>query len=89
MMWPELFGRLWEQVALPVMVSLLTYVILILFKHRVEEIEQGPRPERLWRPLLAANLGLCISHAGIVGIFIALEHYQRPIVQLKDRGTME
>jgi hypothetical protein len=64
-MWPELFGQFWEQVALPVMVSVLAYVVLILFKHRAEEIEQGPRPERPWRPLLTANLGLCISHAGI------------------------
>ena len=48
-----------------------------------------PRAERLWRPLLAANLGLCISHAGIVGIFVTLEHYQRSVEQLKDRSTRE
>jgi hypothetical protein len=71
------------------MVVVLAYVILILFKHPAEEIEQGPRAERLWRPLLAANLGLCISHAGVVGIFVTLEHYQRPVEQLKDRSTRE
>ena len=49
------------------MVVVLAYVVLILFKYPAEEIEQGARVERLWRPLLAANLGFCISHAGIVG----------------------
>ena len=70
-------------------VGVLAYVVLILFKHPAEENEQGPRAERLCRPLLAANLGLCIWHAGIVGIFVTLEHYQRPVEQLKDRSTRE
>ena len=56
----------------------LAYVVLILLKHPAEVIEQGPRAERLWRPLLAANLGLCISHAGIVGIFVTLEPINAP-----------
>jgi hypothetical protein len=40
------------------MVVVLAYAVLILFKHPAEVIEQGPRAERLWRPLLAANLRL-------------------------------
>jgi hypothetical protein len=52
----------------------LAYVVLILLKHRVEEIEQGRQPERLWVPVIAANLGLCLLHAGI-GIFVALGHF--------------
>jgi hypothetical protein len=56
------------------MVVVLAYVVLILLKHRAEEIEQGRRPERLWGPLIAANFGLCLLHAGI-GIFVALGHY--------------
>lgn len=73
-MWPELFGPFWGLVALTVMVVVLAYVVLILLKHRADEIEQGRRPERLWVPVIAANLGLCVLHAGI-GIFVALGHY--------------
>jgi hypothetical protein len=73
-MWPELLGQFWGLVALTVMVVVLAYVVLILLKHRAEEIEQGRRPERLWGPLIAANFGLCLLHAGI-GIFVALGHY--------------
>lgn len=74
MMWPELFGQFWGLVALTGMVVVLAYVVLILLKHRAEELEQGRRPERLWVPLVAANLGLCLVHAGI-GIFVALGYY--------------
>jgi hypothetical protein len=89
-MWPNLFGQFWEQVALPVMVVVFAYVVLILFKHRAEEIEQGPQPERLWRPLLAANLGLCTLHSGTGSVFGRLGTLpQCPVVQLKDRGTLE
>jgi hypothetical protein len=42
MMWPELLGRFWGLVALTMMVVILAYVVLILLKHRAEEIEQGP-----------------------------------------------
>ena len=73
-MWPELFGQFWGLVALTVMVVVLAYVVLILLKHRAEEIEQGRRPERMWGPLMAATLGLCFLHTGI-GIFVALGHY--------------
>ena len=44
------------------------------YSGRAEELEQGRRPERLWVPLVAANLGLCLVHAGI-GIFVALGYY--------------
>jgi hypothetical protein len=74
MMWPELFGQFWGLVVLTVMVVVLAYVALILYKHRVDEIEQGRRPERLWGPLIGANLSLCLLHIGI-GIFIALGLY--------------
>jgi hypothetical protein len=74
MMWPELLGRFWGLVALTMMVVILVYVVLILLKHRAEEIEQGRRPERLWGLLVAATLGLCFLHAGI-GTFVALGHY--------------
>ena len=74
MMWPELFGQFWGLVALTVMVVVLAYVVLILLKHRAEQIEQGRRPERMWVPVIAANLGLCLLHAAI-GIFVALGHY--------------
>jgi len=87
--WPEVVRSVLGPGGLPVKVGVLAYVVLILFKHPAEEIEQGPRAERLCRPLLAANLGLCIWHAGIVGIFVTLEHYQRPVEQLKDRSTRE
>ena len=56
------------------MVVVLAYVVLLLLKHRAEEIEQGRRPEKLWGPLVAANLGLCFLHAGM-GIFVALGYY--------------
>jgi hypothetical protein len=55
-------------------VVVLANVALILYKHRADEIEQGRRPERLWGPLMGANLGLCLLHVGI-GIFIALGLY--------------
>jgi hypothetical protein len=73
-MWPELLGQFWGLVALTVMVVVLAYVVLILLKHRAEEIEQGRQPEGLWVPVIAANLGLCLLHAGI-GIFVALDHF--------------
>jgi hypothetical protein len=73
-MWPELFGQFWGLVALTMMVVMLAYVVLILLKHRAQEIEQGRRPERLWGAVMAANLGLCFLHAGI-GIFVALGQY--------------
>ncbi len=73
-MWPKLFGQFWGLVVLTVMVVVLAYVVLILLKHRADEVEQGRRPERLWVPVIAANLGLCVLHAGI-GIFVALGHY--------------
>ena len=73
-MWPELFGPFWGLVALTAMVVVLAYVVLILLKHRAQEIEQGRRPERLWGPVMGANLSLCLLHAGI-GIFVALGHY--------------
>lgn len=73
-MWPELFGQFWGLVALTGMVVVLAYVVLILLKHRADEIEQGGQPERLWVPVIAANLGLCVLHAGI-GIFVAVGHY--------------
>jgi hypothetical protein len=73
-MWPELFGQFWGLVALTVMVVALAYVVLVLLKHRAEEIGQGRRPERLWVPVIAANLGLCVVHA-VIGIFVALGHY--------------
>ena len=74
MMWPELFGQFWGLVALTVMAVVLAYIVLILLKHRAEQIEQGRRPERLWGAVVAANLGLCLLHAAI-GIFVALGHY--------------
>lgn len=73
-MWPELLGQFWGLVALTGMVVVLAYVVLILLKHRAEEIEQGRQPERLWVPVIAANLGLCLLHAGI-GIFVASGHF--------------
>jgi ABC-type polysaccharide/polyol phosphate export permease len=73
-MWAELLGQFWGLVALTVMVVVLAYVVLILLKHRAEEIERGRRPERLWVPVVAGNLVLCLLHAGI-GIFGALGHY--------------
>ena len=69
-----MFGQFWGLVALTGMVVVLAYVVLILLKHRAEELEQGRRPERLWVPLVTANLGLCLVHAGI-GIFVALGYY--------------
>jgi hypothetical protein len=73
-MWPALFGQFWGLVALTVMAVVLAYIVLILFKHRAEQIEQGRRPERLWGPVVTANLGLCLLHAGI-GIFVTLGYY--------------
>ncbi len=57
-MWPELLGQFWALVALTVMVVVLAYIVLILLKHRANEIQQGRRPERLWGRVIAANLGL-------------------------------
>jgi hypothetical protein len=74
MMWPELFGQFWGLVILTVMVVALAYVALILCKCRADEIEQGRPPERFWRPLMGATLGLCLLHVGI-GIFVALGLY--------------
>ena len=73
-MWPELFGQFWGLVVLTVMVVALAYVALILYKHRADEIEQGRQPARLWGPVMAANVGLCLVHAGI-GVFVALGYY--------------
>ena len=74
MMWPELFGQFWGLVALTVMVVVLAYVVLILLKHRAEEIEQGRRLERMWGPVIGVNLSLCFLHTSI-GILVALGHY--------------
>ena len=74
MMWPELFGQFWGLVILTVMVVVLAYMSLFLYKHRAKEIEEGRRPERLWWPLIGGTLSLCILHTGI-GIFVALGHY--------------
>ena len=73
-MWPELFGQFWGLVALTVIVVMLAYVVLIMLKYRAEEIEQGRQPERMWGPVIGANLGLCFLHIGI-GILVALGHY--------------
>jgi hypothetical protein len=74
MMWPELFGQFWGLVALTLMVVVLAYVVLILLKLRAEEIEQGRRTERMWGPVIGANLSLCFLHTAI-GILVALGHY--------------
>ena len=74
MIWPELFGQFWGLVILTVIVVMLAYISLVLHRYRVNEIDQGRRPERLWWPLMATNLGLCLLHAGM-GIFTALGHY--------------
>jgi hypothetical protein len=74
MMWPELFGQFWGLVALTVMAVVLAYVVLILLKHRAEEIEQGRRPARMWGPVVGANLSLCFLHTAI-DILVALGHY--------------
>ena len=73
-MWPELFGQFWGLVILTVIVVVLAYVALILYKCRADEIEQGRRPERVWGPLMGATLGFCLLHVGI-GLFVALGFY--------------
>ena len=73
-MWPELFGAFWGLVVLTVMAVVLAYIVLILLKYRVEEIEQGRRPERMWGPVMGVNLGACCLHT-VVGILVALGHY--------------
>ncbi len=73
-MWAQLFGQFWGLVALTVIVVTLAYVTLILYKHRLNDIEQSRRPEKLWVPVMGVNLGLCLLHAGI-GIFVALGYY--------------
>ena len=42
MVWPEVVRSVLGPGGLPVMVVVLAYVVLILFKHPAEEIEQGP-----------------------------------------------
>ena len=74
MMWPELFGQFWGLVILTVMVVMLAYVALHMYRHRANEIERGHKPGRLWMPLISANVGLCLLHVGI-GIFVAAGHY--------------
>ena len=74
MMWPELFGQFWGLVVLTVIVVMLAYVALVMYKHYANEIEQGYKPGMLWVPLISTNLGLCLLHVGI-GIFVAVGHY--------------